>query len=155
MPVKKPVKRRASTPKRKTTKRRKTRRKSGLSEAFSPAAARGGAKAVLSGAAGGAASKLLDKVMPGTVDPTMKEVIKMGIGFLTATVVKRPMVGAGISGAAAAQLLTNTGLLNEDFDLQEMPYARNMEALPPYLSEDEMYDLQEGLYQTEYIPDYM
>lgn len=136
------------------SKRRVTRRKKGmLSELFNPAMATAGGRTVLSGAIGGAGAAMLDKLLPDTLDPKMKAFYTIGGGFVLATVMKLPNVGAGMSGVGMYQLLTTSGFLSENgYD-----YADPIEALPmvldengsDYLQDNGLYLSDNGLYLSE------
>jgi hypothetical protein len=145
--VKKRTTRRRSTPVK--TTRRVTRRKKGmLSEFFSPQTAQAGAKIVLSGAIGGIGAGFLSKLIPGSVSPEMKSLYILGAGFVTATVLKMPNVGAGMSAIGAYEIFKSKGFLAED---SEYDYANSMESLPMVLNEDQALYLQEnyGMYLSE------
>lgn len=145
--VKKRTTRRRSTPVK--TTRRVTRRKKGmLSEFFSPQTAQAGAKIVLSGAIGGIGAGFLSKLIPGSVSPEMKSLYILGAGFVTATVLKMPNVGAGMSAIGAYEIFKSKGFLAED---SEYDYADSMESLPMVLNEDQALYLQEndGMYLSE------
>ena len=156
------TRRRTATPrKRTTTTRRRTttpvksvrrvtrRKKSMLSEFFSPQTAQAGAKVCISGAVGGIGAGLLSKLIPTSVSNEMKSVYILGAGFITATVLKMPNVGAGMSAIGVYQLLKDKGLLAEDGDNYD--YADSMESLPMVLNEDQALYLQEndGMYLAE------
>ena len=145
--VKKRTTRRRTTPVK--TTRRVTRRKKGmLSEFFSPQTAQAGAKIVLSGAIGGIGAGFLSKLIPGSVSPEMKSLYILGAGFVTATVLKMPNVGAGMSAIGAYEIFKSKGFLAED---SEYDYANSMESLPMVLNEDQALYLQEndGMYLSE------
>lgn len=149
---------RTTAPKKRTTRRRTTavkttrrvtrRKKSMLSEFFSPQTAQAGAKVAFSGAIGGIGAGLLTKLIPTSVSSEMKSVYILGAGFLTATVLKMPNVGAGMSAVGAYQLFKDKGFLAED---SEYDYADSMESLPMVLNEDQALYLQEnnGMYLAE------
>jgi len=148
------MRRRTTTTRRKTTsraktpvrRRRVTRRSKGmLSEMFNPVMAQAAAKTVLSGAIGGAAAGFVAKLVPATTTPQMKSAYMFVGGFLTATALKMPNVGAGMAGVGMFTLLSNSGMLADD-----MEYADSIEAMPEVLNDgmylqDEMY-LQDGMY---------
>jgi len=145
--VKKRTTRRRTTPVK--TTRRVTRRKKGmLSEFFSPQTAQAGAKIVLSGAVGGIGAGFLSKLIPASVSPEMKSLYILGAGFVTATVLKMPNVGAGMSAIGAYEIFKSKGFLAED---SEYDYANSMESLPMVLNEDQALYLQEndGMYLSE------
>ena len=114
------------------TRRRKKARKGMLSEFFTPQGAAEGGKAVLSGFIGGAASVFIDKALPDQTN-TMLGIYKAGAGFLFATILKMPNVGAGMAGAGGAQFAASVFGLSEDSDSAN--YADPIEALPMYLNE--------------------
>lgn len=145
--VKKRTTRRRTTPVK--TTRRVTRRKKGmLSEFFSPQTAQAGAKIVLSGAIGGIGAGFLSKLIPASVSPEIKSLYILGAGFVTATVLKMPNVGAGMSAIGAYEIFKSKGFLAED---SEYDYANSMESLPMVLNEDQALYLQEndGMYLSE------
>lgn len=149
------IKRKRSTTKKATTPRRRTKRavvqtpkrrakrkSGGLSELFSPTMATGGAKVLGAGAIGGIGAGLLSKLIPTTTSAEMKAVYTLGAGFITATMLKMPSIGAGMSAVAVYNLLQNKGMLAEDGDFDELgeenyTYADNLEALPMVLNEDQ------------------
>jgi len=156
------TRRRTATPrKRTTTTRRRTttpvksvrrvtrRKKSMLSEFFSPQTAQAGAKVCISGAVGGIGAGLLNKLIPTSVSSEMKSVYILGAGFLTATVLKMPNIGAGISAVGMYQIFKDKGFLAEDSDNYD--YADSMESLPMVLNEDQALYLQEnnGMFLAE------
>jgi len=98
------VKRRTSTPV-KSVRRVTRRKKSMLSEFFNPQSAQAGAKVCISGAVGGIGAGLLNKLIPSSVSNEMKSVYILGAGFLTATVLKMPNVGAGMSAVGMYNIL--------------------------------------------------
>ena len=146
--VKKRTTRRRTTPV-KTTRRVNRRKKGMLSEFFSPQTAQAGAKIVLSGAIGGIGAGFLSKLIPASVSPEMKSLYILGAGFVTATVLKMPNVGAGMSAIGAYEIFKSKGFLAEDGDM--MDYADSMESLPMVLNEDQALYLQEndGMYLSE------
>ena len=137
--VKPPVKRR----KRKATK------KGFLSEVMTKTQATAGAKAVISGAAGGGAAILLEKLL--TTQTADKEALVIGAaGFLVATVLKLPNVGAGMGAIAIYKYCDHAGLLADNgswADVSSMPAVLNengeyLQAAPTsyegiYLQEDD------------------
>jgi len=129
-----PVKRRRSTTSaRPVVRRRRTAKKGMLSELFNPAMATGGAKVLLSGAVGGVGAGLLAKLFPTSTTEEMKGIYTMGAGFVTATVLKMPNLGAGMAGVGAFNLLKAKGLLAEDGG--SYGYADTMDSLPMVLNE--------------------
>ena len=149
------IKRKRSTTKKATTPRRRTKRavihtpkrrakrkSGGLNELFSPTMATGGAKVLGAGAIGGIGAGLLSKLIPTTTSAEMKAVYTLGAGFITATVLKMPSIGAGMSAVAVYNLLQNKGMLAEDGDFDELgeenyTYADNLDMLPMVLNEDQ------------------
>jgi len=141
-------------------RRRVTRKKSMLSELFNPAMAQAGGKAVISGAVGGASAGLLDKFLGTTMTPNKKAFITLGAGFLSATILKMPNLGAGMAGVAAYNLFNNSGMLSENYDFEQYAYADEIESLPMVLnengdplalSENEMYLSENEMYLSEDI----
>ena len=138
MATKRRTKKRAavlSAPRRTTKlKRRRTRRKKSgmLGEFFTPAAAQEGGKAVLSGFLGGFASLAIDKALPEQTN-TMLGLYKAGAGFLMATMMKMPNLGAGMAGAGGAQFAA--GIFGMAEDSEGANYANDIEALPMFLNE--------------------
>jgi len=135
--AKKKIKKRVLSAPRTTTKlkrRRRTRRKKGgmLSEFFTPQGAAEGGKAVLSGFIGGAASTLIDKALPNQTN-TMLGLYKAAGGFIFATILKMPNVGAGMAGAGGAQFAASVFGMAEDSPAN---YANEIEALPMFLDEN-------------------
>ena len=127
------VKRRKKTA---VVRRKKTVRRSKgmLSELFNPIMAQAGGKAVLSGAVGGAAAGMLIKLLPDTMDVKMKSFYCIGGGFIAATMLKMPNMGAGVAGVGMYNLLTTGGFLAEDDN--NFDYADNIESLPMVLNEN-------------------
>ena len=142
------VKRRTTTPV-KSVRRVTRRKKSMLSEFFSPQTAQSGAKVCISGAVGGIGAGLLNKLIPSSVSSEMKSVYILGAGFLTATVLKMPNVGAGMSAVGMYQIFKDKGFLSEDSNNYD--YADSIESLPMVLNEDQALYLQEndGMYLAE------
>ena len=125
-----------------TPKRRAKRKSGGLNELFSPTMATGGAKVLGAGALGGIGAGLLSKLIPTSTSAEMKAVYTLGAGFITATMLKMPSIGAGMSAVAVYNLLQNKGMLSEDGDFDELgeenySYADNLEMLPMVLNEDQ------------------
>ena len=139
--------RRTSTPV-KSVRRVVRRKKSMLSEFFNPQTAQAGAKVCFSGAVGGIGAGLLSKLIPATVSSEMKSVYILGAGFITATVLKMPNLGAGMSAVGAYELFKQKGFLAED---QNFDYADSLDSLPLVLNEDQALYLQEnnGMYLAE------
>ena len=147
-PKKRTTTRRRSTTPVKSTRRVTRRSKSMLSEFFSPAGAQAGAKVCISGAVGGIGAGLLTKLLPTSVSSDMKSIYILGAGFVTATLLKMPNVGAGMSAVGVYQLFKDKGFLAEDGDYD---YADSMDSLPLVLNEDQALYLQEnnGMYLAE------
>ena len=151
------MRRKATTTRRKRPtaaarpKRRVTRRKKGmLSEMFNANMAQAGGKVVLSGAIGGIGAGLLSKLLPDTMTAKQKGFYQLAGGFVSATILKMPNVGAGMAGVGMFNLFQESGFLAED-----MSYADDLEALPMVLDEDgagylqEMYLQEGGMYLQE------
>jgi len=137
--------RRTSVAKRPTIRRRRSSSKGMLSQMFSTTMATSGAKTLISGAVGGIGATLLGKIIPASTTPEMKAVYGLGAGFVTATLLKMPQVGAGMSAVAVSDLLKGKGLLSEDYS-----YANDLASLPMALNEGEMQYLAEnGMYLSE------
>ena len=130
----------AVAPKRRT--RRVSRKRSMLSEFFDPKSAQAGAMIALEGAAGGVGAHFLGKILPGTISPQYKAVIQMGAGFATATMFKRPNLGAGMAAVGAVDLLRGIGFLAEDDNTAQ--WAQGMDSLPMVLNEGEAMYLSQG-----------
>ena len=142
-------------------RRKKTVRRSKgmLSELFNPIMAQAGGKAVLSGVVGGAAAGMLSKLLPDTMDPKMKAFYCIGGGFLSATMLKMPNMGAGLAGVGMYNLLTTGGFLAEDSNFD---YAEDIESLPMvlnengylqdngYLQEDDSSDFSVGYFEPDF-----
>ena len=124
--------------KRKTVKRSKGM----LSELFNPIMAQAGGKAVLSGAVGGAAAGILAKLLPDTMEAKTKSFYLIAGGFVSATMLKMPNMGAGLAGVGMYQLLTSGGFLADD---GEYDYADGIESLPMVLNDGGY--LQDGYLQ--------
>lgn len=144
-----PRRRRAMAAKRPAVKRRRSPAKKGfLSEMFNPAMAQGAAKTVLSGAIGGMGAGLIGKFMPASVSEQQKAIYTVAGGFIVATLLKMPNVGAGMAGVGAFQLLQSSGMLAEDGNYD---YANDMEALPMVLNEDQAAFLSEAYLSEAYL----
>lgn len=152
------MRRKTTTTRRKKTavarpKRRVTRRKKGfLSEMFNANMAQAGGKVVLSGAIGGIGAGLLSKLLPDTMTNKQKGFYQLAGGFVSATVLKMPNVGAGMAGVGMFNLFQESGFLAEDSNFS---YANDIEALPMVLNEDgagflqEMYLQENGMFLQE------
>jgi hypothetical protein len=96
-----------------------------LSEIFDARSASAGAMITLEGAAGGVGAHFLGKILPGT----------------TATLLKRPNLGAGMAAIGTVDLLRGVGFLAEDSSVN---YANGMDSLPMVLNEGEAMYLSEA-----------
>jgi hypothetical protein len=119
--------------KRKST-RRSTRRKSMLSEFFTPAAAQGGMKTIMSAAVGAIAGQAINKMLPNQTVNARAGVKLLG-GFLMATVGKMPNLGAGLSAVGVTELIQQSGFLAEG-GMNNTRYADPIEALPAMLNDN-------------------
>ncbi len=144
--------RKGTTAKKATPATRKKRRapakKKGpmLSELFNPKMAEAGGRALLSGAVGGIVAGGVDKFMQNQT-PIVRNITKIGLSFVAATVFKMQNVGAGIAGATLYQGMNNSGMLAENgLYLEDHRYAQDIKQLPMVLNEngDEMFLEQEG-----------
>lgn len=141
--VRKTTRRKTAAPVRK--RRTVARKKKGmLSELFNPGMAQASAKTLVSGAVGGVGATLLVKMLPDTMDPKTKAFYTLGGAFLTASLLKMPNVASGMAGVGMVNLMTNTGMLAENYN-----YADEMESLPMVLNEDPAAYLSEDLYLSE------
>jgi hypothetical protein len=126
-------------------KRKSVKRSKGmLSELFNPIMAQAAGKAVLSGAIGGATAGMMIKLLPDTMDLKMKSFYCIGGGFIAATLLKMPNLGAGAAGVGMYNLLTSGGFLAENSDFS---YADEIESLPMVLNESDF--LQENAFLQE------
>jgi len=122
-----------TTRKVKAVRRRGKRRSKGmLSEFFTPATAMQAGKTVLSGAVGGGMSIVMDMAMPN------QTVLNRGLykvlgGFVFASVLRMPNVGAGMAAVGTYQILSDSFGLSENGD-----WSDPIEALPMFMSEDGM-----------------
>jgi len=146
---------RTSTPRRRTSRaatpaRRKTRRVSRkrgmLSEFFDPRSAQAAAMVTLEGAAGGVGAHFLGKILPTSISAQNKGIIQVGAGFVTAAMLKRPILGAGMAAVGVVDLLRGVGFLAED---DNYDYANAMDSLPMVLNEGEAYALSDGMYLSD------
>jgi len=146
----KSTRKRTTAPRRRTTRaaapakrrtRRVTRKRSMLSEFFDPKSAQAAAMVTLEGAAGGIGAHFLGKILPANISAQNKGIIQVGAGFITAAMLKRPVLGAGMAAVGAVDLLRGVGFLAEDSDYN---YANAMDSLPMVLNEGEAYALAEG-----------
>ncbi len=136
--------RRAYTPKRRTTtRRRRTTKKGMLSELFNPKMSSAGAKTVLSGAVGGVGAGLLDKILESNVaDDKTRSALVIGAGFLTATMLKMPNVGAGMSGVGTYNLAKSSGYLADHYNWAD----EQLESLPIMMKDNGDYLQNNGGY---------
>ena len=144
----------SAAPRKRGVKRVGSRKKGMLSELFNPAMAKGGATAVLSGAVGGAGYGLLTKVLPELT--TAKKIVFAAVGsFVTATILGKPNLAAGIMGGAVFHTMQTQGMLAEK-NMQAYKYANSVKALPMVLDENgnELYLSQDdNMYLSENILD--
>jgi hypothetical protein len=127
--------RKAYEPKR---RKRRTSKKGLLSEAFDKKQATAGAKAVISGAVGGGVAIVIEKIVTSGATPMDKDkqaLITGVAGFLTATILKYPNVGAGMGAIALYKYMDHAGFLADD-----ITWADEMEMLPAVLNDgDDLY----------------
>jgi hypothetical protein len=112
-----------------------------LSEFFDPKSAQAAAMVTLEGAAGGVGAHFLTKILPQNLSAQNKGIITVGAGFVTAAMLKRPVLGAGMAAVGAVDLLRGVGFLAED---DNYSWASGMDSLPMVLNEGEAYALAEG-----------
>lgn len=153
---KRSTRKRTTAPRRRTTRaaapakrrtRRVSRKRSMLSEFFDPKSAQAAAMVTIEGAAGGIGAHFLGKILPSKLTPQNKGIIQVGAGFLTAAMLKRPILGAGMAAVGAVDLLRGVGFLAEG---DEYNYANAMDSLPMVLNEGEAFALSEnGMYLSE------
>lgn len=146
----KSTRKRTTAPRRRTTRaaapakrrtRRVSRKRSMLSEFFDPKSAQAAAMVTLEGAAGGIGAHFLGKILPANISAQNKGIIQVGAGFVTAAMLKRPVLGAGMAAVGAVDLLRGVGFLAEDDNYN---WASGMDSLPMVLNEGEAYALAEG-----------
>lgn len=127
--------------------RRVTRRSKGmLSEFFDAKSAQQAGMVVAEGALGGVGATLLGKVLPASVSPQYKAVITVGAGFVTASMFKRPILGAGMASVGVVELLKSVNFLAEN----NGNWASGMDSLPMVLNEGEaMYLSENPMYLSE------
>ena len=138
-----------------TRRRRKATKKGLLSEVLTKTQATAGAKAVISGAVGAGGAILIEKFLT-TQTQDKEALITAAAGFLTATVLGLPNVGAGMGAIALYKYADHAGMLDENADwadVSNMPSVLN-EAGHDYLqaaptSYDGIY-LQEDDYSVGY-----
>lgn len=123
---------RAAAPARRRT-RRVSRKRGMLSEIFDAKSAQAGAMITLEGAAGGVGAHFLGKILPAGLSAQNKALIQLGAGFVTATVLKRPNLGAGMAAIGTVDLLRGVGFLADD---SSADYASGMDSLPMVLNEN-------------------
>jgi len=132
------------------TKRRKRRSKGMLSELFSGATAQASVKQITSGAVGGAGALILEKVLSSDLTESQKGAYQIVAGFLTASMLKKGYVGAGMSAIGISKILEDNNLLGEDMSYSNVDMSQPMFLDEgPYLAEDEY--LQEN-YDVGYYP---
>ncbi len=155
------------TAKKKTRRRTPAKPKGMLSELWNPKMAEAGGRALFSGAVGGASVGLVDKFMVNQT-PIVRNVTKIALSFVAATVLKMPNVGAGMAGATINNAMQESGMLADNgMYLQDHNYATPIEQLPMVLNEDgtemylqegdeEMYleEDEDGTYGVGYFPDF-
>lgn len=112
-----------------------------LSEFFDPKSAQAAAMVTLEGAAGGVGAHFLTKILPQNLSAQNKGIITVGAGFVTAAMLKRPVLGAGMAAVGAVDLLRGVGFLAEN---DNYSWASGMDSLPMVLNEGEAYALAEG-----------
>lgn len=130
----------AAAPARRRT-RRVSRKRGMLSEIFDAKSAQAGAMITLEGAAGGVGAHFLGKILPAGLSAQNKALIQLGAGFVTATVLKRPNLGAGMAAIGTVDLLRGVGFLAEDNSAE---WAQGMDSLPMVLNEGEAMYLSEN-----------
>lgn len=143
-----------------TRRRRGTRKKGFLSDMVTPAETKGAFRALAGGVGGGIAAALLRRITAGKLNPIWGVLTPFVGGFVAATVLKSPNIGAGLAAVGASQLMQELGLgEKDDMYLQDNNYAQDIKQLPAALDvngqpmgEDEM-DLQDG-YQVDYAPEF-
>jgi hypothetical protein len=135
-----------TTKRTRSVKRRSTRRRSLAADFFNPAQAKEAAMVVVEGAAGGVGAHFLGKILPTSISAQQKGLITLGAGFVTAAVMRRPILGAGMAAVGVVNLLKDVNFLAED-NLAE--WSSGMESLPMVLNEGEAYALSEGDYLAE------
>lgn len=145
---------RAAAPARRRT-RRVSRKRGMLSEIFDAKSAQAGAMITLEGAAGGVGAHFLGKILPAGLTAQNKALIQLGAGFVTATLLKRPNLGAGMAAIGTVDLLRGVGFLAEDntanwaSGMDSLPMVLNENGDPMYLSEGEDMYLSEDYYLSE------
>lgn len=110
-----------------TRRRRRTTKKSLLSEIMTKTQATVGAKAVLSGAVGAGGAIMIEKMMT-TQTKDKEALVTAGAGFLVATVLGLPNVGAGMGAIALYKYADHAGMLAENAswaDVSSMPAVLN------------------------------
>jgi hypothetical protein len=130
-----------TTRRTRSVKRRGTRRRSLAADFFNPAQAKEAAMVAVEGAAGGIGAHFLAKILPSTMSPQTKGLATVGAGFVTAAVLRRPILGAGMAAVGVVTLLKDINFLAED-NLAE--WSSGMESLPMVLNEGEAYALSQS-----------
>jgi hypothetical protein len=132
--------------------RRVTRRSKGmLSEFFDAKSAQQAGMVVAEGALGGVGATLLGKVLPSAISAQQKAIITIGAGFVTASMFKRPIAGAGMASVGVVELLKNVNFLADNSAM----WSSGMDSLPMVLNEGEAmylsenYPLAENMYLSE------
>lgn len=132
-----------TTRRTRSVKRRGTRRRSLAADFFNPAQAKEAAMVAVEGAAGGVGAHFLGKILPPSMTPQTRGLVTLGAGFVTAAVLRRPILGAGMAAVGVVNLLKDINFLAEDSDnLAE--WSSGMESLPMVLNEGEAYALSQG-----------
>lgn len=145
---------RAAVPARRRT-RRVSRKRGMLSEIFDAKSAQAGAMITLEGAAGGVGAHFLGKILPAGLSAQNKALIQLGAGFVTATVLKRPNLGAGMAAIGTVDLLRGVGFLADETSadyasgMDSLPMVLNEDGSPLYLSEGDNMYLSEDYYLSE------
>jgi len=150
-----PTVRRTPSAKKAVSVARRKRRKRGLSDAFTPSAAKNAAMTMVKGAAGGLAVSVLEKGAAKFLPPTMGKAasiaLVLGASFVAHAVMKQPEVSAGMAGALGYSLSKSIPGLNDDGDFadddalyDDAPYmdeyGNPMDENGNYLSDDDMAD---------------
>jgi len=170
-----------TTSRKTTTVRKYTKRKPKglLGQLWTPAVARKSATATFSGFTGGFLGKGIDVLVNNVVKPK-HALINVGIlaaaGFITASVFRRPELGAGIAAVAGLKIGSMVFGRLELADGENVQYARDISRMPKVLDatgqpladgeaylqdaldlqdNDNVIDLQEGSdYQVGYAPEF-
>ena len=118
-PAKSTARKRRSYTSRKTTstrRRRKTKPKGMLHDLTNPVVATNTMKCLLEGGLGAYVLQLVDKALPNSWNPSQKSLAKLGTAFVVGAVGKRPMMAAGMAGAAIDSWIKDGGSLEALFD---------------------------------------